>query len=333
MVLTFLVALGVTVAVLPLVISGLRRAGMLDEPTDRSLHEQPVLRGGGVATLLGTSVGLALSREIDEVMALGLILVPIGYALVGFADDHRSRSVPFRLVAQFGLSLIGASLLLDTFETATVAWLLAAAVTAMWIVAFVNVFNFMDGINGISGVTGAVVGVTHMVAGAQVDSGLVSVGGAALAAASIGFLPFNMPRARVFLGDVGSYHLGSYIALLSVIAIRHDVSTLTVIAPLAVYVVDASLTLTKRAVRGEQFWQAHREHTYQRLATGRLDHMSTALVVGAFTAAAAAIGLLVNEGGGFATTMGFLAVGALTVLYVALPAALAYEAPVERAAR
>ena len=121
------------------------------------------------------------------------------------------------------------------------------------------------------------------------------MGGALLAGAAIGFMPWNYPSAKVFLGDVGSYGLGMLIAILAVWAAAGGVSAWQAIAPLALYIADTSWTLAKRILRGSSWRVAHREHTYQLLLGGRLTHAGVTIMVGLATALLCAIAWVLPE--------------------------------------
>jgi len=146
------------------------------------------------------------------------------------------------------------------------------------VAGYVNAFNFMDGINGISALTAAVAGAWWCWVGAQHDvDGLVVVG-ASLAGAMLGFLPWNAPRARVFLGDVGSYGIGFLVVVGAAWSWANDVPAVLCLAPLAVYLADTGWVLVKRAVGGRPLMQAHREHVYQRLVDQGWSHAASALL-------------------------------------------------------
>lgn len=312
-------ALGVTVLLSILLRPFLSRFGLLDVPNERSSHSKPVLRGGGLAIAVASSAALLVGGVVDGAHAIVLLAVPAGFAALGFADDHRSRSVELRLSTQVVLSAIAAALLATDYDLRTSLVVLASVVTVIWIITYVNLFNFMDGINGITAVTAAIVGVTHMVVGSQMDNDLVAVGGAALVGGSLGFLPFNFPVARVFAGDVGSYYLGSYIAILSVIALVAGASPVTVAAPLLLYLFDTTLTILRRARKGKRIWESHREHSYQHLANNRLTHVRTTLIVAAITSGCAAIGLLAHDRSTAVAAVCGVAVVAMAAVFVLLP--------------
>lgn len=333
MVIALTFALGTTVLFSVLLRPVLARFGLLDVPNERSSHMRPVLRGGGLAIAVASSAALVVGGVIDDASATALLAVPAGFAALGFADDRRSRSVKLRLVVQVLLATLAALLLAADFEVSWTLEVIAGLVTMFWIITYVNLFNFMDGINGITAVTAAIIGVTHMVVGSQLDNDLVAIGGAALVGGAIGFLPFNFPVARVFAGDVGSYYLGSYIAVLSVIALAAGASPVAVAAPLMLYLFDTTLTIVRRARRRKPIFDAHREHTYQYLANNRLTHVRTTAIVAVITSVCAALGVVANGRSSAVAVVCGVAVVVLSAIFVWLPTVFVDRRSVPRTAQ
>lgn len=231
---------------------------LLDEPGERRSHAVATPRGGGIAVviaLLAGTVALALRYPTHQTLlasfGIGLVVV----AAVGWVDDHRPLSPWWRLAVQTGAGLLFAAAVLGTYGN---AWL--AAGTFVAIVVLTNVWNFMDGIDGLATSQAAIVtgGLAMIMAGPAAALAWV------LVAACAGFLPFNFPRARIFLGDVGSGSLGYAIAcLMTLAAARLDLSAMLLLLPLAPFMIDAGLTLMRRMARGERWWTAHTQHAYQ----------------------------------------------------------------------
>jgi UDP-N-acetylmuramyl pentapeptide phosphotransferase/UDP-N-acetylglucosamine-1-phosphate transferase len=196
-------------------------------------------------------------------------------------------------------------------------WLLPVA--AAVIVAYVNAFNFMDGVNGISGLQAVVVGLLLAVSGGQVGASHVQLGGVAIAGAAIGFLPFNAPRARCFLGDIGSYFIGSWIAIVCIVAFDQGVDAVAIGCMMAIYASDTAWTLVRRVRRGERWWTSHREHVYQRLTDCGWSHTTCAMVVAAFAAVAGACGLLASGHDPAYQVIAALAAGTVCAVYLGLP--------------
>lgn len=333
MIIALLFALGATILLSVLLRPVLARFGLLDVPNERSSHSRPVLRGGGLAIAVAGSAALLVSGVVDGPQAVALVAVSAGFAALGFADDRQSRSVKLRLSVQLVLAAVAAVLLAGQFNVRSSLVVLAALATVGWIITYVNLFNFMDGINGITAATAAIVGATHLAIGMQMDNDLVAVGGAALVGGALGFLPFNFPVARVFAGDVGSYYLGSYIAILSVVGLSAGASPVTIAAPLMLYVFDTTVTILRRARKGEQIWASHREHSYQYLANNRFTHVRTTLMVAVITAASAGIGLIAHGRSMAIELICAIAVIALSAGFVLLPAVFVDRRSVPRTAQ
>lgn len=249
---------------------------LFDQPGKRRSHSVPTPRGGGMAIVTGmliASLALALrdpgQRELLLAFAVGLGLV----AAIGLVDDHRPLSPWLRLLVHALAAAIFAGAVVDSGGN----WGLAVA-SFVAIVALTNIWNFMDGINGLAASQAVLLGLALAAAGGS--WGLL---GAALAALCVGFLPWNFPRARIFLGDVGSGALGFAIAALSALACaQHGLQALLLLLPLSTFVVDAGLTLLGRVLRRQPWWEAHTEHAYQAWAR-RIGHGRVTLLFGLWT--------------------------------------------------
>jgi UDP-N-acetylmuramyl pentapeptide phosphotransferase/UDP-N-acetylglucosamine-1-phosphate transferase len=218
-------------------------------------------------------LGWRQPQQIVLILAfvVGLSLV----AGIGLLDDHRPLSPWLRLTVQgiaagiFALGVAG-----------TWGDLLLAVVAFFAVMVLTNVWNFMDGINGIAASQAALVatGLSFVVGGVWSWLAL------ALVAACAGFLPFNFPRARIFLGDVGSGALGFALAALLVVAFAgRPLSWPLLLLPLSAFLVDSGLTLLRRVLRGERWWAAHAQHAYQRWAARLGTHVTVTLAYAGWT--------------------------------------------------
>ena len=285
MVAAFLVGLLVTLAVTGPLIAVLRRGRVLDVPNARSSHDVVVPRGGGLAVLAGMYAGAGAGRLVSnaEWRDAGTLVTTVALAVallaaLGLADDVRGLRARFRLTAQVVIAVAASAALVVVDDP---SWPAVALVACMvWVVGYVNAFNFMDGINGISAVAAILSAGWYAVLAAQAHDLLVAAVAAAVVGASLGFLPWNAPRAKVFLGDVGSYGVGATIALLGVLTVLRDHNVWWGAAPALIYVADTLYTLLRRALRHEPVAEAHRGHVYQRLVDGGLSHLASACVVG-----------------------------------------------------
>lgn len=310
----------VATGVQPFVIGFLRRSAVLDVPGHRSSHTAPTPRGGGLAVGLGLLAGLsvvALSTWFPLAVAL------IVFAAVGLAEDLYGISVGVRLLLQLGTGAVVGLLLVHGASGG--GWLLVAAL-AVWVTGFANAFNFMDGVNGISGAHAVLGGLAFAAIGSLSRDPTLVVAALVVAAGGLAFLPWNAVRAKVFLGDVGSYGLGAFLAVLAAHTLLRGLPVEAVLGPFALYLADTSTTLVRRIHRGASFLQPHREHTYQRLGDLGWSHTAVTVLTTGVSAAVAALGL-VSIGGTPAQRAAADAVAlALLVAYLAAPALLQRQA-------
>jgi UDP-N-acetylmuramyl pentapeptide phosphotransferase/UDP-N-acetylglucosamine-1-phosphate transferase len=173
-------------------------------------------------------------------------------------------------------------------------WLFAVGVV-VWSAAYVNAFNFMDGINGIAVAQTVVGGAALAVMGMRWSNVTVSILGIAIAGAGIGFAPYNVGMARIFLGDVGSYFIGGWLAATTVVAMRAGIPPEVVVAPFLVYLIDTGSTLWRRWRRGESVLTAHREHSYQLLTQHGWSHSAVSLTAATSMALCALIAVTIAK--------------------------------------
>ena len=309
-------AFAVTVILEPLVIRGLRKRSVLDLPSARSNHAVPTLRGGGIAVVAGICVGVAVSGELLAFALLGGIFIAAG---VGAVEDLRGLPIASRLllVTVAGLALVAA--LIANGGATGPAGVVVLLLAVPWTLAVVNAVNFMDGINGISATTAIIGGIAYAWLGWANESGSLTALGLVLAAAGLGFAPFNVPRARVFLGDVGSYGIGATFAALSLLAVVDGVPLVAAVAPLALYLADTAATILRRVAAREPWLRPHNSHTYQRLVALGMQHVSVSALVGAITAGCAALGAISMIGSSTATAAAVVAIAVVVGVYLVSP--------------
>lgn len=273
---------------------GLRRyalaRSLMDVPNARSSHSVPTPRGGGVAVVLSflCAVSVLLIAERVEVGG-GLAILGAGVlvAVVGFIDDHRHLAARWRLVAHFAaavwvLAWLGGAPRLEMFGAAVDLGWLGVMLAAVYLVWLLNLYNFMDGIDGIASVEAICIclggAVLYLLAGRS-DLMLVPL---MLAAAVAGFLYWNFPPAKIFMGDAGSGFLGIVLGILSLQAAWASPTLLwSWLILLGVFVVDATWTLLRRLLSGERVYEAHRSHAYQHAARRCGKHLPVTLGVAA----------------------------------------------------
>lgn len=263
----------------------LLRHEILDRPNDRSSHVVPTPRGGGlgvIAVLLSAWLIIGLVVPGSDPVANWLIpLAALALAWVSWIDDLRSLGALPRLGMQFAAAILGVMVLPGlVFQGLLPPWLDAAVTVIGWI-WFVNLFNFMDGIDGISGIESMGIGAGILTIGLLTTDSLsaMHLHGLAITAAALGFLVWNWPPAKIFLGDIGSVPLGYLLGWLLLALAAHGQWEAAVILPLY-YLADATLTLLRRLQRGEKIWRAHREHYYQKAVQNGRSHGQVSMAVG-----------------------------------------------------
>jgi UDP-N-acetylmuramyl pentapeptide phosphotransferase/UDP-N-acetylglucosamine-1-phosphate transferase len=248
----------------------------LARPNARSTHKTPTPQGGGIAVVAAT-LGVSLAA-----MAAGALGAEAGnqlwslfaatalIALVGAIDDIRTMDIAPRLLLQtIAVTAVVVALPADLRIVPALPLWLERALLVLAGVWFVNLVNFMDGIDWITvaeviPITAGFLLIGLLAGGLPAEATAVSL---ALCGAVLGFAPFNRPVARLFLGDVGSLPIGLLLLWLLTLLAGSGHLAAAIILPLY-YLADATITLLRRILMGEPFWQAHRTHFYQR-ATDR----------------------------------------------------------------
>ncbi len=294
-----------TLFVFSLLMTGVVRARALSlqliaVPTRRGLHETPTPVGGGMAIVISYCVGLVFCtiRETLSGSELAVLLMPIPVAVSGLLDDRFDVDYRIRLAVQ-GICGGGALLLIGQLPALLVGpweWdgyflsLLLLPAIMIWLT---NLYNFMDGIDGIAGSESAFVSLSAAIILFNANDTGLAVLCLCIFAGSCGFLVWNWPKARIFMGDVGSGFLGLAFGVLAVLSHAHgSMSLWSWGLLLAVFVVDATVTLVRRVISGQKWSQAHRQHAYQHLAV-RFGHRTVTVgvtIINAFFLLPLAIG-------------------------------------------
>jgi Fuc2NAc and GlcNAc transferase len=245
---------------------------LLDIPNQRSSHQQPTPRGGGLAIVVVffLSILFCFFKDLLEFRFLCVFMVSLLIAVIGFWDDHQHIAARWRMTVHIGAALI-AVLLLQSVS-------LMAGFSVFFLVWSLNLFNFMDGIDGIAG--SEAVFVATALAGLMwfVNPDLAWLG-AIVAASSLGFLLLNWPPAKIFMGDVGSGFLGFVLGLL-ILIYNQDTAIFLVVGLIlfSVFITDATYTLLTRILTGEKWYQAHCTHAFQHAAK-RYGHLRVLLAM------------------------------------------------------
>lgn len=260
---------------------------VLDIPNDRSSHVIPTPRGGGLAfvsVFLAYVLILSYKGAITSWETLGFFVSGLTIASLGLIDDHRPISPLFRLMVHFAacgfaLYCLGDVSASSVWNTLT-AQILVSIVVLVYLAWLLNLYNFMDGIDGLA----ALEGISVCLGGAFIywiyDRTSMMAFPLAMSAALAGFLLWNFPRARIFMGDAGSGFLGLMIGLFSVeAALKPGPLFWSWLILSGVFIVDATVTLLWRAFDGSRVYEAHRDHAYQQVASMLQDHVKVTLGV------------------------------------------------------
>jgi Fuc2NAc and GlcNAc transferase len=266
------------------------RFSQMDIPNERSSHQTPTPRGGGIAFVATSLVGfllLLLINNLDNADVLALCGAGIIVAIAGHLDDRLKISgATVRLV----LHAMGAIILIvgigfpsqiSIFDRTVSTGIIGSILGVIYLMWLLNLFNFMDGTDGIAASEAIFVCVAGAILNYHTLSDVKFSGAAIiLAASTFGFLIYNWSPAKIFMGDVGSGYLGIVIGGLSLIAANQDPELLWVwIILLAVFVSDATVTLIRRLLRKQKPHVAHRSHAYQHLAIRLNSHAKVSLLV------------------------------------------------------
>jgi len=259
---------------------------ILDKPNERSLHAIPVPRTGGLAIIAGLVLG-ALALVWVEMPDPGLAAVTAGatlIAMVSFMDDRSVVRAGYRLFfhAVAAMLVLAGGLLPDALEFPGGQWLWPAwasiVFTLLFVIWMINLYNFMDGMDGFAGGMTVLGFSAYAVLGWQAGEPLFAMMSLIVAASAAGFLVFNFPPAKIFMGDVGAAVLGFLSACLSLWAANEKIFPVWVaILVFSPFIVDATVTLLKRLVAGHKVWKAHRSHYYHRLVRLGWGHRKTVM--------------------------------------------------------
>jgi UDP-N-acetylmuramyl pentapeptide phosphotransferase/UDP-N-acetylglucosamine-1-phosphate transferase len=277
---------------------------LVDLPNRRSAHSLPTARGGGVAIVLLTTLAaitVVLRWPPDAVRVVcGVCLPCLAIAGVGILDDMRPLDAKLRLAIQVGVAVTMTAVLgpitaialpgLPRIELGLVGWPL----TVLWVVGMTNAFNFMDGSDGMAATAAVVAGSGLAAIGLLTGCNMPLLLAAFAAAASGGFLVFNWQPARIFMGDVGSAFLGTFLAAIPLLfppSKRPDVLVPAVLCLWPV-IFDPFVTVIRRIASGANPLVPHREFFFHRLVRGGVTHASVAFLYGALAAAGVLAGLV-----------------------------------------
>lgn len=282
------------------------RRRMLDIPNERSSHTTPIPRGGGLVIAVVGLVGYSIiSVTFETPFSLGYFIGALVVAIVSWIDDLYSLAFWQRLLVHIGAAAI---LVTDlgywhqlkipfTASELSLGPIFGSILTIVWIVWLLNSYNFMDGIDGIASIQAIVAALGWAALGFALGLEGLFLFAALFAAVTLGFLFHNWPPAKIFMGDVGSAFLGFTLAAMPLLAraeTKVEMPVLPLVGMLFVwfFVFDTVFTLLRRMIHGERFWEAHREHLYQRMIIRGMSHLRVTLLYGAAAAVIATCAVL-----------------------------------------
>lgn len=263
------------------------KKNIIDNPNERSSHTMPTPRGGGVAVVISYLLSLAGLVYLGYLTpSIGIIVIVAGFiiALLGFLDDHGHINALVRLAIHF-LVAIGVVVALGGFTEVTIfndlkLGFIANIIAVLFLVWLLNLYNFMDGINGIASIE-AITSVLSMaliywVLNSALNSQVLSL----MAATVFGFMLWNFPKAKIFMGDACSGFLGLVLGIWALYALKQDIDLFCAwVICLGVFIVDATFTLIRRVLNGHKMYDAHRSHAYQYASRKYQSHTKATLGV------------------------------------------------------
>jgi len=272
---------------------------LMDRPDRRKVHTQATPKGGGVGVVVAFLVGIAVLYRFASFARLadpyfvGVIEASVAIAIVAFMDDMFDWKFTVKLAAQIVAAVVAVAsgIYIADYHVPYVGPLfigwLAPPVTILWVLFATNAMNFIDGLNGLAGGVALIAAGFLAVIAATHEGWFAYFAALLLAAGLAGFLPFNFPRARIFMGDVGSQFCGFILAILAVVAGRFDnveLSFLIVPMLLSGVLFDVAFTLLRRTVAGERLTEPHRGHLYQVAQRSGMSTVAVALTHWSFAA-------------------------------------------------
>ncbi|HTI84343.1 MAG TPA: MraY family glycosyltransferase [Acetobacteraceae bacterium] len=292
--LTFAAALALLSAA---VVRGMMAARVLDRPNQRKAHTIATPKGGGVGVVVAFLVGIAVLYRFAEFARLadpyfiGVIEASVAIAVVSFLDDLYDWKFTVKLAAQVlaALVAVGSGIYVADYSVPYVGSLyigwLGPPATVLWLLFVTNAMNFIDGLDGLAAGVALIVACFLCAIAGHYGGWFAYFASLLLAAGLAGFLPFNFPRARIFMGDVGSQFCGFILAVLAVAASRLDgveLSFLIVPMLLSGVLFDVAFTLVRRAIAGEKVTAPHRGHMYQVAQRSGVPDFAIALIYWGF---------------------------------------------------
>jgi UDP-GlcNAc:undecaprenyl-phosphate GlcNAc-1-phosphate transferase len=278
------------------------KGGHVDRPNERKVHEQPMVRLGGVSIFIGTISALIIvyflggfnNLPLQEQGSLwGVLLGGIGFFLIGLADDLFNLSPILRLLMQIAVSalvwLMGVRIefLSVPFDDGLVymGWL-SLPITVLWLTGMPNAINWIDGLDGLAAGVSGIAAVVMLIVTLFMDQPAAALIAAALAGGALGFLRYNFNPAQIFMGDGGAYFMGFTLAGVGIIGLVKSTAVTAVLLPyliLAVPILDMSAVIISRLSHGKSPFLADKRHLHHRLLEAGIPQRLTVLFIYALT--------------------------------------------------
>ncbi len=278
------------------------RSGQVDLPNERKIHQQPMVRLGGVSIFAGNLTALLLLWSMGAFAGLGpeqeyeIWGVTVGgllFFLIGLADDLFQLSAGTRLTLQlmvaaaaWGVGVRIEFIGLPGLGTLHLPLWISLGVTLLWLAGMANAINFIDGLDGLAAGVSGIAAVVMLIVTVLLDRPAAAMIAAALAGGSLGFLRYNFNPAQIFMGDGGAYFLGFTLAGIGVIGVAKVAATLAVLLPfciLAVPILDMSAVILERVRKGYSPFRPDKAHLHHRLLKAGLSQRFSVLFIYALT--------------------------------------------------
>lgn len=313
LVITIIVAASVSFFLTPRLIRFCRNRQILDKPSARRKHTKPTPRLGGVAVFLGFLFAIIISlpflnQSLSQYpsyvfMLMGIVIASGLCFIMGLFDDlyDLKPSVKFALQVAIALSLVffGVQIGFITKPGDGMIFLpmwISIVITVFWVVAVMNAINLSDGLDGLAGGISLIAGIVFLAIALMrsdpIKAEIPAFLSAAMIGAIIGFLPYNFPKARIFLGDSGSQLLGFLLAAISIVGAFKGPALIAIAIPIIVLgipLLDTSLAILRRSVNGKKIYEADDEHIHHTLVKKGLKPYQAVLILCAITAVLGAV--------------------------------------------
>ena len=303
------------------------RKGVLDIPNYRSSHSVATPRGGGLSFVILFSLFVLIYSVVEHIspnMVVGFVGAGILIALVGWMDDRKDLSARLRALIHI-IAAAWAVFWIDGLPEINIGFctlrlgFMGSALAVVGIAWLINLYNFMDGIDGLSGFEAVTVAIFGGILSLLAGNHSLAYVSFALALSVGGFLIWNWPPAKIFMGDVGSGFLGFSFAYIALVSEKTDGVPLIIwLILLSVFIVDATLTVIRRALSREKWYEAHRSHVYQLAVQAGYSHRQVTLRIILMNVCLALIALIAQRSQSFLFPSFIVSYGLLTVLHVYL---------------